>query len=139
MRSAASISSNNGPAKHDDSSTIAKKLRSLIRTSNDEYVLEVIRDNVGAGVGNTPYRALFNYLKTDTLMRVGTSAPFDNKLIARIKFNAEPSLLAVGTRVAWVYLPSSRQLYPISFTGCESRIGPDGKDVSGTACWRVPR
>jgi hypothetical protein len=50
-------------------SVIYKKLRSLLRSSDDERVLAFARDNIGAGLRRSPYQSLLNDLKITCMLR----------------------------------------------------------------------
>lgn len=49
--------------------TIYKKLRSLLRTIDDDRTLRFARENIGAGVPRTPYTSLLNDLKMTCILR----------------------------------------------------------------------
>lgn len=49
--------------------TIYKKLRALLRTSDEDKTLRFARENIGAGVGRTPYGSLLNDLKMTCVLR----------------------------------------------------------------------
>lgn len=50
-------------------SIIAKKIKRLVRETDDPKTLDFIRENAGAGVGRTPYHALLSDLKVATMLR----------------------------------------------------------------------
>jgi hypothetical protein len=50
-------------------SVLHRKLRSLIRQVDDERTLRFIYDNVGAGVGRSPYQGLIQDLKLAVVLR----------------------------------------------------------------------
>ena len=50
-----------------------------------------------------------------SLVRIGTQAPDDGKITARITFSATPGHLAVGDHVVWVDFPSAKTVIPISY------------------------
>jgi hypothetical protein len=50
-----------------------------------------------------------------SLTRIGTSGVGNPKVTARVVFPAVPGHLAVGDHVAWVDVPSTRRVYPITF------------------------
>jgi hypothetical protein len=48
---------------------IAKKLKQLLNRSEDEETLRFARENIGAGVGRTPYEPLLRELRVATMFR----------------------------------------------------------------------
>ncbi len=48
---------------------IAKKLKPLLTSSEDEFVLDYARQEIGAGVRQSPYTGLLNELKVATIIR----------------------------------------------------------------------
>ncbi|MCS6977348.1 MAG: hypothetical protein NZM31_10130 [Gemmatales bacterium] len=50
-------------------SVLHRKLRSLLRSVDDERTLRFAYDNIGAGVGRSPYNGLLNDLKLTIILR----------------------------------------------------------------------
>jgi Protein kinase domain len=50
-----------------------------------------------------------------TLTRIGTSPPNDEQVIGQVTFTATPGHLALGDHVAWVDIPTTHQIFPITF------------------------
>jgi hypothetical protein len=80
--------------------------------------LAQVRVGAGAGgIGSTPgNEAIWVLSRADrTLTRIGTNGPTNEKVSAQVTFSAIPGHLAVGDHVAWVDIPTTHQVFAITF------------------------
>jgi streptogramin lyase len=84
------------------------------------YKAHLANVHVGAGAGGIGAQptgdAIWVLSRADhTLTRIGTNGSTDEQVTAKIVFSATPGHLAVGDHVAWVDIPTTHEVYPITF------------------------
>jgi hypothetical protein len=84
------------------------------------YNGHLARARVGAGAGGIGAAPNSNSIwvlsrAERTLTRIGTNGSTDEQVTAQIVFSATPGHLAVGDHVAWVDIPTTHEVYPITF------------------------
>jgi hypothetical protein len=80
--------------------------------------LAPVRVGGGAGgLGSAPNsNSIWVLSRADrTLTRIGTNGSTDEQVTAKIAFSATPGHLAVGDHMAWVDIPTTHEVYPITF------------------------
>lgn len=76
--------------------TIAKKLNRLLASTDNPEILDFARENIGAGLKNTPYEHLFNRLKVTCILR--KRALYEMKNARRTTPAIAPSYPSSGSR-----------------------------------------
>ncbi|MFL5829478.1 MAG: serine/threonine-protein kinase [Solirubrobacteraceae bacterium] len=84
------------------------------------YKGHLAKARVGAGAGGLGSTSgddsIWVLSRADrTLTRIGTNGSDDEQVIGQITFTATPGHLAVGDHVAWVDIPTTHQVFPITF------------------------